>query len=330
MTLDLRSDSYRIDLAQKTLPPQVDCLRSLYAEPDASAKEDGTGAKSPAARQAMASLKDLVGKISKPHAITEDTALQRRRHRIPEAATHFVWAYQLRPWSTDALTGEQLTTLEMYSGEISLASYGGFIYFDETEEVVGINAISLGDSPAFREGVVDRAAVDVRFTANIASPELWAGENIGVETDIYAFGIVMWEVMTRRTAWDWVVRTDDLLGDPAGIINTWVGITQTRPKVPAGLSDHCAEKIRQCLHVNPSERPSAKQLMEWLQTSIRRLQKHMDMEKEWKTPEYSTKRRDAHQMKIHHEGCRAVSPNGHWFRGRYSPHTMGCTLLCSS
>jgi hypothetical protein len=159
VTLDLRNDSYRIDLAQKTLPPQVDCLRSLY-EPDASTREDGTGAKSPAARQAMAPLKDLVGKISKPHAITQDTALQRRRHRIPEAATHFVWAYQLRPWSTDALTGEQLTTLEMYSGEISLASYGGFIYFDEeTEEVVGINAISLGDSPAFREGVVDRAEV---------------------------------------------------------------------------------------------------------------------------------------------------------------------------
>jgi len=26
-------------------------------------------------------------------------------------------------------------------------------------------------------------------------------------------------------------------------------------------------------------------------------------------------------MKILHEGCRAVSPNEHWFRGRYSPHT---------
>ena len=33
---------------------------------------------------------------------------------------------------------------------------------------------------------------DMAVTAEIASPEMWAGEGIGLETDIYAFGVVMW------------------------------------------------------------------------------------------------------------------------------------------
>lgn len=41
-------------------------------------------------------------------------------------------------------------------------------------------------------------------TATIASPEMFEGFGIGLETDVYGFGVVMWEVFTRQEAWHWV------------------------------------------------------------------------------------------------------------------------------
>ena len=121
-----------------------------------------------------------------------------------------------------------------YSGEISLASYGGFIYLNaesneaggiddhmKKPEVVGVNALSMGPATTYSGGAISRnvekkqdptlertsslrpddgrddACCDVNVSAPIASPELWDGKNIGLESDIYAFGIVMWEVFTR-------------------------------------------------------------------------------------------------------------------------------------
>jgi len=118
-------------------------------------------------------------------------ALWRRRERIPKNATHYVWAYQLEPWEADK-NFKHLDTLQQQSGEISLASYGGKIYFTydgETGEpvVVGINAFTLIDKetarPSFVGGTVERH--DDRVSAHVASPELWDGLEIGLETDVY-------------------------------------------------------------------------------------------------------------------------------------------------
>ncbi len=118
-------------------------------------------------------------------------ALWRRRERIPKNATHYVWAYQLEPWEADK-NFKHLDILQQHTGEISLASYGGKIYFTydgETGEpvVVGINAITLSDKetarPEFVGGIVERH--DDHVSAHVASPELWDGFDIGLETDVY-------------------------------------------------------------------------------------------------------------------------------------------------
>ena len=127
-----------------------------------------------------------------------EEALWRRRERIPKNATHYVWAYQLQPWQADK-NFKHLDILQQQSGEISLASYGGKIYFvydEKTREpvVVGINSLSLigkeTSRPEFVGGAVERGPNDFAVSPPVASPELFDGKGIGLETDIYSFGIV--------------------------------------------------------------------------------------------------------------------------------------------
>ena len=138
---------------------------------------------------------------------------------------------------------------------------------EKKPEVVGVNALSMGPSTPYSGGAISRnvekkqddqtlvktssrhrcddaepGCCDVNVSAPIASPELWDGKNIGLESDIYAFGIVMWEVFCRREAWHWRPKDD--------IIHS-VGNEHLRPKIPPGLDETCAHWVRRCLHADP-------------------------------------------------------------------------------
>ena len=215
-----------------------------------------------------------------------EEALRRRRHRVPMNATHYVFAYQLDPW----IAGENfkhLDTLRQHSGEMSLASYGGFIYLSmesETPSVVGITAFSTVPSqarPAFEGGVITRT--DERVSAHVASPELWDGVDVGLETDIYAFGIVMWEVFTRRDAWHWVGKEQKQFQ-----ILKRVAVDYIRPKMPLGLSNHHplpkvdspCEFVRKCLHHDPCRRPKTIELSAWLKKCREVIHREMQVERD--------------------------------------------------
>ena len=88
----------------------------------------------------------------------------------------------------------------LHSDEFSFISNGGFIYLDANDVPVAACAIRI-HSVASRFGTVNLSPDDNRITAPVASPELIDGEGIGLETDIYSFGCVMWEVFHRREAW---------------------------------------------------------------------------------------------------------------------------------
>ena len=189
--LDIDGNSYSISQQARHRSlwhKQVDCLHTLYPG-------------------------GIHGRISKPHPV-RTSPLGRIRRRIPQRersdpnlaplqATHFVFAYQLEQWTTDStFSTQQLEVFKMYSGEISLASYGGFIYLhaqvDEhgqviarTAQVVGINSLSMGPAPVYPGGAINMSTFDDRYTPMVASPEMWSKSNIGLETDIYAFGCVM-------------------------------------------------------------------------------------------------------------------------------------------
>jgi hypothetical protein len=223
----------------------------------------------------------------------------------------------------------------MHSGEISLASFGGFIYLkckiNERGEiishrVVGVNALSMGPALAYDGGAVD--LTDKKVTATIAAPEMCDGVNIGLEADMYSFGIVMWEVFTRRTAWHWLGGVKEAVLDK-------VGNECLRPKVPADLSPECARMLRRCLHTDPDCRPTAREMGIWLRGQKAGLGKFMHSQE-------TTRLRESDEIKRKEEPPTILSPRSrtaqssprqatkwfiidhsregarHWNHGRYS------------
>lgn len=66
------------------------------------------------------------------------------------------------------------------------------------------------------------------------------------EGDVYSFGIVVWEVLTRQAPWaneglEWIVRR--------------VMIKQERPEIPPDLPDDMADLARACWATDPAVRP---------------------------------------------------------------------------
>ena len=330
--LDLDNSTYTIRPQQcdrSLWSPQIDCLHSLYP----------TG---------------IFGHISKPYPVGAMTAMDQRRMRIPARslrddhgefsnylhATHFVFAYQLPQWTNEHFTAKQLSDFQMYSGEISLASYGGFIYLNIPKDgsgehrVVGVNAFSVGEAPTYTGGATVR--VDDKFTAITASPEMWRGSNIGLEADIYAFGIVMWEVLTRRDAWHWIGAAN---GNRDQVIMNRVSLENLRPKVPDDVSPHFAELIRDCLCTDPSNRLSAKEVGSRLRARLDGLRKHMQSQRtvkesdELKQKASTTTRGRTSQTSPHARwsitNCNHENSK-HWNRGMYAAGIRSTTLADGS
>jgi serine/threonine protein kinase len=292
--------------------PQVSLMLALWEE-----KPDTRAGKTP------------TGRISKPHTVGQISPLHRRRYNIPPRATHYVFAYQLPSWTTQHFSTAQLKDFTMYTGEISLVSYGGFIYLrmrdpwdsGQPPRVVGVNALSMGPPQPYQGGAVVRPPSDLALSKQVASPELWAGSNIGLETDIYAFGIVMWEVFTRRVAWHWHN------GDPSGLsLGKQVRAPcHMRPKIPKGMMPECAKQIRSCLQHDPTKRPSAKDLADWLRNQREGLENYIRMQRGEKVRERDQMPSGQYQQKDW-SACaitkRSYAAAKNWNNGLYSLHFL--------
>ena len=169
-----------------------------------------------------------------------------------------------------------------------------------------------------RTARIKRGESDNAVTATIASPEMLNATNIGLPTDIYGFGMLMWEVMTRQKAWHWITTDNKVMA-----ITNAVLVNNMRPKVPVSLSQACAGMIRRCLAQQVDARPVAKGLVLFFED----MRVKMITSIEVKGPV-----RESHMLKGKQQRCETIvdvskcneCPKGkchHWSKGgRFSIH----------
>src|SRR5436190_6646351 len=83
------------------------------------------------------------------------------------------------------------------------------------------------------------------------APEVFQGQKYTKATDIYSFGMVMWELMTgRRPFWDQNHDTDLIIRICDGF----------RPPIATNAPKGYIELMQGCWHSDPNKRPTANNL----------------------------------------------------------------------
>ncbi|GBC04928.1 hypothetical protein RclHR1_05950012 [Rhizophagus clarus] len=96
------------------------------------------------------------------------------------------------------------------------------------------------------------------------APEIFRGEKYTKASDIYSFGMIMWELMTGRKPF-WNYNHDTSL-----IIEIWDGL---RPPVITNAPEGYVKLMKKCWRSDPSKRPTANNIYNKIQAML---------EKEWK------------------------------------------------
>jgi serine/threonine protein kinase len=96
----------------------------------------------------------------------------------------------------------------------------------------------------------ERAQLTSRFigTARWRSPELWQRKPYSTATDVYSFGIVMWEIVTRQTPFSGPEYRFDAKVEDAVLCGT-------RPPIPDRTLDDLSSLIKECWQDKPNSRP---------------------------------------------------------------------------
>eukprot|EP01047_Picozoa_sp_COSAG01_P102000 COSAG01_NODE_31652_length_593_cov_6.738866_1_plen_197_part_11 len=131
----------------------------------------------------------------------------------------------------------------------------------------------------------------------------------------------MWEVFTRRVAWHWHN------GDPSGLsLGERVRAPcHKRPKIPEGMMPECAKQIRRCLQHDPTERPSAKDLADWLRKQREGLENYIRLQQGKKVRERDQMPSGQYQQKdwsIFVITDRSYAAAKYWNNGLYSLHFL--------
>ncbi|EFN59725.1 hypothetical protein CHLNCDRAFT_133304 [Chlorella variabilis] len=98
-------------------------------------------------------------------------------------------------------------------------------------------------------------------TAAYMAPEVFAGR-LTKASDVFSFGILMYEVWMRRRAWP---------GLPLAKLIFAVVSQHSRPPVPPGCPDGYAALMQQCWADAPEERPTFEGLLQSLQSLLKQL-----------------------------------------------------------
>ncbi|XP_053300869.1 mitogen-activated protein kinase kinase kinase 7 isoform X1 [Pleuronectes platessa] len=85
------------------------------------------------------------------------------------------------------------------------------------------------------------------------APEVFEGNNYSEKCDVFSWGIILWEVITRR-------KPFDEIGGPAFRI-MWAVHNGTRPPLITNLPKHIESLMTRCWSKDPSQRPSMEEIV---------------------------------------------------------------------
>ncbi|XP_042457633.1 serine/threonine-protein kinase CTR1-like [Zingiber officinale] len=92
------------------------------------------------------------------------------------------------------------------------------------------------------------------------APEVLRDEPSNEKSDIYSFGVILWELMTLQQPWSNL--------NPAQVVAA-VGFKARRPEIPSTVNRHVAAIIESCWASEPWKRPSFSSIMESLKPLIK-------------------------------------------------------------
>lgn len=87
------------------------------------------------------------------------------------------------------------------------------------------------------------------------APEVLLGRSVTPKADVYSFGVLLWELYTRKKPWSGVFENEDEL------VNA-VCDEGERPEIPADCPKQLAALIKRCWAEEPDDRPSFQEIID--------------------------------------------------------------------
>jgi serine/threonine protein kinase len=92
------------------------------------------------------------------------------------------------------------------------------------------------------------------------APEVLRGEGYTKSSDVYSFGIILWELLTQLDPYPGKSPANIM----AGVMND-----DLRPEIPSSTTTPIRELIESCWHSDPTQRPTFSQILENLNEQMR-------------------------------------------------------------
>ncbi|CAB4436887.1 unnamed protein product [Rhizophagus irregularis] len=151
----------------------------------------------------------------------------------------------------DPITKDMMIIMPYYSSDIHQAKiihrdlHSGNIFIDNFHAYIG----DLGISRSATESNNDNEKYGI---IPYMAPEILQGQKYTEASDIYSFGMIMWEFMTgRKPFWDEI-------HDIELIIKICDGL---RPPIVTNAPEGYIELMKKCWHSDPAKRPTAKDIL---------------------------------------------------------------------
>ncbi|KAI4327002.1 hypothetical protein L6164_019509 [Bauhinia variegata] len=101
-----------------------------------------------------------------------------------------------------------------------------------------------------------------RGTPSWMAPEVLRNEPSNEKSDVFSFGVILWELMTQSIPWK-ILNSLQVVGV--------VGFMDRRPDLPEGLDPHVASVIHDCWRSDPEQRPSFEELIQRMMFLVNRV-----------------------------------------------------------